>query len=557
MNFNRSVIAVSPDGTQIAFTGDRVYLRSLSDTSPRPVPGTEGFRSTSHPAFSEDGKSLVFWAANDRSLKRVTLGSAGVSTVCPLAQGGYGLWWAGDRIYFADAGVGIRRVAATGGEPDVVIPLTGREEVYGPQVLPGGDLILFTLGTRGMSSWDQANIVVESLSTKKRTVLVEHATGGMYSSSGHLLFARGGIVYATPLNLKQLTTKGEPVAVLEGVRRAAQGTTGAVHLAVSPAGTVAYLPGPIVANGATQQLAIFDRAGNAEPLSIPLGSYSQPRVSPDGTRVAVGVDDGKERQVWIYGLSKTFAPRRLTLGGDNSLAEWSQDGQRVAFQSTREGDAAIWWQRADGTDTPSRLTRPEKGVAQVPQAFSPDGRHLILDQVTAGQVTMWDLSMTDHKLTPMATPQSSDASSDATFSPDGKWLAYTVRPITTAQSILYVDAYPLTGASRYQISLPSDDGHHPAWSRDGKELFYTPGPGNRFYAVKITTTPAFAFSDPVSITRPFVNAPPTTDRTYDVTADGRFLALRADVGADSKPILPQIQVVLNWFDELKQKVPIK
>jgi serine/threonine-protein kinase len=556
MNFNRSVLAISPDGTQVAFTGDRVYLRSISEVTAQPVPGTDGFGSTSHPAFSPDGKSLVFWAANDRSLKRVTLGNPVVSTICPLAQGGYGLSWAGDRIYFADAGVGIKRVAATGGEPEIVIPLTGSEEIYAPQVLPGGDQILFTLGTRGMSSWDQASIVVQSVSTRKRVVLIDHATGGIFSASGHLLFARGGIVYAVPLDLKQPATRGEPVAVLEGVRRAAQGTTGAIHLVVSPSGTIAYLPGPISASGGQTQLAIFDRAGNAEPLSVPLGAYSQPRVSPDGTRVAVGLDDGKEKNVWIYGLSKTSAARRLTFGGDNGLAEWTPDGQRVAFQSTREGDAAVWWQRADGTDTPSRLTKPGAGVTQVPQTFSPDGRHLIVDQAKDSQVTMWDLSLADHTMTPMATPPSSDCPSDATFSPDGRWLAYTVRPKTTAQSILYVEPYPLTGA-RFQISQQVDDGHHPVWSRDGKELFYTPGPGNRFYGVSITTTPAFAVGDPVIIPRPFVNAPPTTDRTYDVTADRRFLALRADVGADGKAILPQIQVVLNWFGELNQRVPIK
>lgn len=303
------------------------------------------------------------------------------------------------------------------------------------------------------------------------------------------------------------------------------------------------------------QLAIFDRSGAADPLSVPLGPYSHPRVSPDGTRVAVGVDDGKELQVWIYGLSKSSAARRLTFGGHNQLAEWSADGQRVAFQSTREGDAGIWWQRADGTDTAGRLTRPQSGVAHVPQSFSPDGRHLLFDENKGDWVTLWDLSIADRKVAPVPTPDS-QVTSDATFSPDGRWVAYTVRPQNPAMAIVYVEPYPPTGA-RYQISKQAEDAHHPAWSRDGRELFYTPGPGNRLLSVPIATTPSFAFGDPVLIPRPFVNAPPAAERTYDVTGDTRILGLRMDVEPDGQPMAPQVQVVLNWFEELTQRVPTK
>jgi hypothetical protein len=144
---------------------------------------------------------------------------------------------------------------------------------------------------------------------------------------------------------------GEPVAVIEGVRRAAPGTTGAVHYAVSDDGSLVYLPGPVSVGAASMQLALFDRTGAAESLNVPLGAYYQPRVSPDGTLLAVASDDSKEAAIWIYGFSKSSAARRLTFGGRNSSPVWSADGQRVTFESTREGDAGIWWQRADGTDT--------------------------------------------------------------------------------------------------------------------------------------------------------------------------------------------------------------
>jgi eukaryotic-like serine/threonine-protein kinase len=553
-NFNRQILAVSPDGSRIVYAGDRLYVRSVSEAVAQPIPGTEGITSVTHPAISPDGRSIVYWAASDRTLKKLSFGSSAVTTLCPLSEGGQGLSWAGDNIYFSDSGQGIKRISANGGQPEVVVPVAEREEAWGPQLLPGGDAILFTLGTRGMSSWDQASIVMQSLRSKERKTLVTHATHGRYLPTGHLIFGRGGVLFAVPLDLKLQQVVGEPIAVVEGVRRAAPGTTGAVHVAVSDTGTLVYLPGPVSSSGASLQLAIFDRAGTAEALSVPLGPYSHPRISPDGVSVAVGVDDGKELQVWIYGMSKSSAARRLTFGGNNRLAEWSADGKRVAFQSTREGDAGIWWQRADGSDAATRLTRPGPEAAHVPQSFSPDGLHLIYDEIKADRVNVWDLSIADGKATPFLSIDSL-APSDATFSPDGRWLAYSILPSTPRNAVVYVEPYPRTGA-RYQISKESEDGHHPAWSRDGKEIFYTPGPGNRFLGVPTTTTPTFAYGEAVLIPRPFLNAPPSAERTYDTTTDKRVLALRMDVGPDGRPIPPQVQVVLNWFEELKQRVPI-
>ena len=497
---------------------------------------------------------MVFWAANDRTLKRLTFGSSAVTTLCALSEGGLGLEWSGDYIYFSDTGQGVKRISANGGQPELILPVSGRDEAYGPQLLPGGDSMLFTLGTSGMTSWDQASIVIQSLRTNERKTLVEHATNGRYLPTGHLIFGRGGVLFGVPFDLTKQAIVGQPIAMVEGVRRAAPGTTGAVHAVVADNGTLAYLPGPVSSSGAALQLAMFDRTGAAEPLNVPLGPYSHPRIAPDGKFVAVGVDDGKEVQVWIYELSKASAARRLTFGGANRFAEWSHDGLRVAFQSTREGDSGIWWQRADGTDTATRLTRPGPGAAHVPQSFSPDGRHLIYDEVKDGHVAVWDLSIADQKATPLSSTDSL-ATSDATFSPDGKWLAYTALPGTPATAIVYVEPYPRTGA-RYQISKESEDGHHPVWSRDGKELAYTPGPGNRFHVVPITTAPAFGFGDAVLLPRPFVNAPPSAERTYDMTVDKRVLGLRMDVGPDGRPMPPQVQVVLNWFEELNQRVPI-
>jgi len=552
-NYNRQLLAISPDGKSIVFGGDQLYIRSIADAVARPIPGSSGFTSVTQPAFSPDGTSLVFWAASDRSLKRLTLGGNSLTTLCPMSEGGLAISWSNDTIYFAEIGRGILRVSPNGGQPQIVIPLGEREEFYGPQLLPDGDSVLFTAGMRGMPSWDRANVVVQSLRTKARKTIVEGATDARYVKTGHLLYTRAGVLFAVPFDVQTLSVRGEPVVMVEGVRRAAPGTTGAAQVAVSDAGTLAFIEGPVGISGGALQLALFDRQGASEALGVPLGPYAHPRVSPDGASVAVDVDDGKDPQVWIYGLSKVSAARRLTFGGSNRAAEWTADGTRVAFRSTRDGAAGIWWQRADGTDTATQLTKPPSGVTHYPQSFSHDGKHMLFDQVSGGKVTLWDLSMSDLKATQMATAES-DVPADATFSPDGHWFTYTIRP-DTAQSTVYVEPYPPTGA-RYQLSAPADDGHHPVWARDGKQLYYTPGPGNRFLSRPITSLSPFAFGEAVPIQRPFINAPPTSERTYDSTRDGRILGLRMDVGPDGQPLPPQIQVVLNWFEDLKQRVPV-
>ena len=551
-NFNRPILNISRDGSQVIYSGDKVYLRAMSETTARPVIGTDAFTTVSHPAFSPDGRSIVFWAQKDRTLKRLSLDGGAAATLCQLSEGGLGVDWVGNVIYFSDANDGIKRVSAGGGQPELIVKPTARDEFYGPQLLPDGETLLFTLGTRGMASWDEARIVVQSLRTGERRTVVERATGGRYVASGMCLFGRGGVLFAVPFDVKRLATGGEPVAVVEGIRRAAPGTTGAVHFGVSDNGTLVFVPGTVATSGAAMQLAMFDCKGAAEPLNVPLGFYSRPRLSPDGSQVAVVTDDGKESNIWIYGLSRTSAARRLTFGGRNRAAIWSADGQRVAFQSDREGDASIWWQRADGTDSAARLTRAEAGVTHVPQSWSRDGRHLLFDERKNERVTIWDLTVADGKTAIFVA--ASDVPSDAAFSPDGRWVVYAVRQKDSAQAVVFVEPYPRTGA-QFQISRDSEDGHHPVWSGDGRELFYTPGPGSRLIAVPITTEPSLAFGESVLVPRFFTNAPPTTDRTYDVSRDGRFLGLRTDVTEAGTPIAPQLEVVTNWFDELRQRVP--
>ena len=236
---------------------------------------------------------------------------------------------------------------------------------------------------------------------------------------------------------------------------------------------------------------------------------------------------------------------------------WPADSQRVAFQSDREQGLGIFWQRADGTGTAERLTQADEGAAHIPESWaagSADGEHLLYNIGTGDATALWVLSLEDGQAARFDGVEPGATLTGAVFSPDGRWVAYASQEGRT-RSAVYVQPFPPTGAT-YQISTDLDDGHHPVWSPDGTELFFTPGPGLSLDAVRVTTEPSFSVSEAPPVPTPFQVDPPLVERPYDIAGDGRFLGLidaaRTQAGT---PTPDQIHVVLNWFEELKAKVP--
>ena len=318
-----------------------------------------------------------------------------------------------------------------------------------------------------------------------------------------------------------------------------------------------FIPGPSSTTSGQFDLALIERNGTPQPLKLSPGAYEYPRVSPDGKRIAFGSDDGKDAIVWIYDVAGASSMRRLTLGGRNRVPVWSADGERVAFQSDRDGDLGLFWQRADGTTAAERLTTPDKDTAHVPESWSPDGKTLLFSVAKGSSYAVAALSFTDKKVTPVGGIQSAFPPS-ATFSPDGRWVAYSAGEPGAPGGSLFVQPFPITGAT-YPISK-SGGGFHPTWSPDGKELFYvTGGAGVLFAAVSVTTRPTFTFGNQVPVPRLFVERGASFERNNDITRDGkRFVGVvAAGQTASGAAAAPQIQVVLNWFEELKRLVPTR
>jgi Tol biopolymer transport system component len=343
--------------------------------------------------------------------------------------------------------------------------------------------------------------------------------------------------------------------VIEGVLRA-PAVTGIAHYAVSNNGVLLYAPGTTLRNLGQRSVVIADEAGVISSPPLPPGAYETPRVSFDGKQLAFGNEDRDASGIWVYELAGTTALRRLTFDNASSYPLWTRDSQRVTYQS-RSGNGGIYWQRADGGGIPEQLTKAEAGISHVPESWSPDGNVLLYSRVEGSRATLWMLDRRTGTSAPFENVESASPLS-AVFSPDGRWVAYATRT-TSSQSIVYVQPFPPSPV-KYQISR-NDDGHHPLWSPDGKRLYYIPAPGAFLY-VPIETSPVFKFGAPQPVTRMFsIGNAPTEVRGNDVTPDGRRfvgLALAQGEGGDRLGApSPTLRVVINWFEDLKQRASIK
>jgi serine/threonine-protein kinase len=560
---SRQSIAIAPDGSAIALgssagtVGSGMFVHTLADNQTRAITGGDSSGGAqggaTNPIFSPDGRWVAFFtgASGAGTLRKVAVTGGAPMTLCQ-ADTPFGGSWADGQIVFATATKGIVRVSENGGPLETLVPSSGSEIMQSPRLLPGGDAVLYSVARAGDGGqWDRAQVVAQSLKTGQRKILIDGGADARYVPTGHIVYALGGVLFAARFNPRRLEIEGGPIPVVEGVRRAMVG--GAALFDFSSTGVLTWVPGPVTGGWSNGDLSWTDKTGRNELLNLPPGQYETPRVSPDGRLASVGSVDASGTHIWVVDLSGTHSMRRLTFAGKNAYPVWSADGQRLAFQSDRDGDLGIFWQRADGAGTAERLTRAEPGVAHVPESWSPDGQHLLFSATKGNDFSLWTFALADRKTEPFAGVRSGRLL-NATFSPDGRWVAYGSDESGT--DAVYVQPFPATGA-KYQISR-GDVGHHPVWSRDGKQLFYIPGPG-RFVAVSVTTQPSLAFSAAVPAPRGFtIGNAQTNPRNHDIAPDGRFLGI---VSAGQAPLgsrtNPPLEIVINWFEELKRRVPEK
>jgi serine/threonine-protein kinase len=531
-----SSVVISPDGTRIAYVANRggvtqIYQRPIDGDQARPVPGTEGGLG---PVFSPDSQWLLFRTAG--GFFKVSLNGGTVLNLGPTsgpAGLNIGYDWGSDRIIRVGSTTGLQQIPDGGG---ALIPLTRLQSGEGthvlPSLLPDGRGVLFTI-----AGAQNAHIAFTSITGADRKNLIAAGAAPHYSPTGHLVYALAGTLFAVPFDVKTLTVAGNPTPVLQGVLQSAIGFP---YFSFSNTGTLVYVSGTA---GIRRNLVWVARDGSEQLLPAPVHEYDWPRLSSDGKRIAVEIGG----QTWAYDTTRDALARATFDGSQNDAPTWSPDGTRIAFRSNREGaPGSIFWQMADGSGSPERLSTSTQ-VSDTPMSFSPDGRFIAFFRTDPKtQRDIWIASVQDHTRTLfLGTPATEGA---PRFSPEGKWIAYVSDE--SGRPEIYVQPYPRLGG-KWQIS--TDGGIEPVWNPNGRELFYRSA--NKMIAVQVTTQPTFTVGRPTMLfAGDYLASPfPATGVTYDVTPDGRRFLMVKDA---PKAEPTQINVVVNWFEELKRRVPI-
>ena len=548
---SRRRLAISRDGKQLAYIANgQLFVRRLSQTQATPL--SDARLGVLDIAFSPDGQQIAYFSVVDRTLKRVAVVGGPAIALERAGQTGQpaGISWDDGGILLG--GRAIVRLDPDGGTAHTLVQLGADEVAYRPEMLPGGRAVLFTLFA-GTATFDavSARVVAQALGSKERTIIAEGGSDAHYIPTGHVVYGVGGVLFARSFDLARLHASGSATPVVEGIERGTGAVgVGVLQYSVADSGTMVYASGPAAGASNQRRIVMIDRDGKPTLVDLAPGAYESPRFSPDGTRLALMINEGRQAQIHVYDLSGRASLRQLTFEGRNTFPVWSPDGQRILFQSTRDGDSGIWWQRADGTGVAERLTRSAPGGTHVPESFvGRTGTFSFSDIGSDGSVTLHLFSIADRKTTPLGD-LSANAPFNSEFSPDGHWMAYTLR--NAAGANVYVQPMPPTGA---KYVVPRAGGHHPEWSRDGGRLLYFPA-GDPIVSVPVTTTNGFAFGNPEPVPGGFISLTSTQSaRNHDLSPDGSpMVTVLPDGDTLGRGSSQNIEVVLNWTEELKQKV---
>jgi hypothetical protein len=404
---------------------------------------------------------------------------------------------------------------------------------------------------------------VQSIGRDDRVVVVEGGSAARYLPSGHLVYARGTSLFAVAFDPAARAVRGGPVPMVEGLRRSSNGVSDAANFAVSATGTLAMIPRDRSAgaqDGMVTSLTWVDRDGREEPFPVPPDDYTRVRISPDRNKVALVIGSAVQRPtrpaIWIFDRQTgNLSELTATAEGDDGPV-WSPDGRRIFFRSFRDKVGVYAIEVDTSGTTLLAAASPDEGFPQ-PLTISPDGRVLGLLSRRGtlgggGGLNIATLPVTGGKLAPLLDTAAYEA--EPAISPNGDWLAYVER---TAGAAKEINLRPFPAVSRRRILV--DQGDTPVFSRDGSELFFAVDEG--LMAAPITYEPTLRVGTP-RLLFPFAGRYMWEfyGRVWDVDPnDGRFLMVRVpgSAAARGEPVQERIDVVLNWVEELKSRVPVE
>ena len=551
-----STIALSPDGTRLAITpwpDGPVVVRRLDGLDYQPLDATKSPAWRQAPLFSPDGTSLSYIdgngiVANVRPFLKAPLSGGPVVKLGDYDNFHSGDWSEDGWIYWTNAYPGgIVRVRDTGGAIEPVTELdvkNGERSHRFARLLPGGDALIYTVAFAGITSYDEARIDLWDLKTRQRKTLITGGSSAFYSPSGHIVYARGGKLFAAPFDLARREVTSSALQVVDNVLMSQN--TGAAHFAMSRRGDLAYVPGGV--EGGNRTLVWVDRSGKTETLPLKPASYLYPRIAPGERSMAVEIE-GPNHDFYFYDFARTVLSK-VTTDGMSHNPVWSPDGKRLAYRSWISGGMTMWLMNSDRSGTPLRLD--PKGTRQSPVSFSPDGQFLAFDQKDPQtNDDAWILPVSGGEARPIS--HSTFGEGSAKFSPDGRWVAYSSSE--SGRPEIYVQPFPNLGP---KIQISNAGGTDPVWRRMGGELYYRQGNAMMMVSV-VTTGPQLQASAPKKLfegayyegTGASCEMGGPAAANYDVSPDGqRFLMVKDNAGGafGNRAI-----VVVNWAEELKAK----
>ena len=548
-------LAISPDGSRIVYIGpgeggDQLWVRDRDRLDATPLPGTAGALS---PFFSPDGSRIGFSAGATFELKVVPVtGGPPITLTRPGAgAGGGGTWGVDGWIYF-DTPSGLARIPADGGNPELLVPFDSAGGEIGhawPAALPNGRGLLYR--SRRNLNPTEFDLVAFDLRTKERHLLTRGLVG-RYVAPGYLVFLRAdGAVLAAPFDQDRLELTGPAVALFEGVMTK---PFGSADFALSPGGTLAYVPGLASEAGGVAELVYVSRDGGVTPFDPPASlNPSAGRglsLSPDGTRLALDVIGSTAPDIWIKQLPGGPLSRLTFDGNGSNRPTWTPDGRWVLYlMAPDSGPPEVWRKRADGSTAAELVWRvPGRVISEA--VLSHDGEWLIY-RINEGDVNRDVYAIRpgrDTAPTPLLTGPFREEG--AALSPDGRWLAYTSDE--SGQEEIFVRPFPDTDTGRWQLSTRG--GSAARWAPGGRELFFQGASGD-LMVVPVAPGATFSAGEPRRLF-PLGGALYTSNIVpyYDLMPDRqRFVTARL-AAVNQAPGAGQLVVVDNWFEELRMKL---
>jgi serine/threonine-protein kinase len=539
--------AITPDGSRLTYfstDATEIRVRPFAAMDATTILDTAGFL---HCLFVSPDGQWVGYVENNYTLKKIPMASGATVPLLTMDGPARGASWGpGNDIVFAtgEPTTGLQRISADGGPATVLTrpdQERGERDHVGPVWLPDGRGILFTILSREGGGLNAAKVAVFDVATGQVRTLIQGGHGAMYVADGYLLYAAAGALWATRFDVRRLETEGAPVKVLPSVP--VGGLGGVAHFDVSANGTLVYPRDPRDFYAPTRVPVWVDRHGRETAIAAAPAAYQHPRLSPDGTQLAVVMLN----DIYLLNLAQPkVAPRRLTFHPSGDwFPVWTPDGRQIAFGSWRGGALSnLYIQETDAADA-VRLT--DSTEMQLPTSISPDGTRLIFHSFPK-DVAELRLGPPHEVRTLAGSPLEER---NGALSPDGRWLAYEGEsPGRPGLLDVFVRPFPEVERGAWQVTR--NGGTFPLWSRTGRELYYLK-PDDTLVAVPVEATgsawragtPADLFRGPYSML-----GDGSMGRHYDVAADGRFLMLKDT--PEAAAARAHFVVVQNWLLEVAQ-----